>query len=226
MSSIEVLFFADDIMNFNNLRITHLDSLKFDWSDKTVLELGCGPGIISKYFYDKGVDIYPVEGRQDIVDFVKKQNKNSKIMKYDLTEDDWSLIPKCDITIAYGILYHIQNPLKFIDNIYEKTNNFCVIETVVSLDTNEDGIYNLNEGTTHTQAIDGIGCRPTRNILWNYMKTKFAYVYMPLTQTRHIEFPSQFNVSEYHTARFVIIGSKIPLNNELLSSSFVSKYNK
>lgn len=226
MSSIQDAFFSDDIMNFNNLRITHLDSLKFDWSDKTVLELGCGPGIISKYFYDKGVDIYQVEGRQDIVDFVKKQNKNSKIMQYDLTKDDWSLIPKCDITIAYGILYHIKNPLKFIDNIHEKTNNFCVIETVVSLDTNEDGIYNVDEGIFHTQAIDGIGCRPTRNILWSYMNTKFPYVYMPLTQTRHAEFPSQFNVPEYHTARFVIIGSKIPLDNEMLSSSFVTQYNK
>ena len=128
-------------------------------------------------------------------------------------------------SIVYGILYHLSHPLKFIDTLFEKTKEFCVFETVVSLDNCD---YNLNicpeDVNSVNQALNGLGNRPTRKYLWDYLNNKFPYVYMPLKQTEHSQFPKQFNYSEDGIARCIFIGSKIELNIPSLSSSFVSSF--
>jgi len=224
-NSIEDVFYRPDIIEFNNRRITHLDSLCLPLSNKSVLEPGCGPGLISEYLYSLGCKVLPLEARNDIVDFYKTKYPSSNILLFDLEGGNWDLISEQDISIVYGILYHLSDPLKFIDILYEKTREFCVIETIVSMDTVPDDLYIVSENSnTINQSFSGLGNRPTRKILWNYMKTKFPYVYIPFTQTAHSQFPKQFITREDSIARFLIIGSKIKLDINTLSEELINIY--
>jgi hypothetical protein len=224
IDEIQSQFFAPDILEFNNKRIINIENLLLPISGKTILEPGCGPGLISKYFYNNNCKVFPLEGRKEIVSFVKENNPSSNIITFDLENDNWDNLPTCDISIAYGILYHLSDPLKFIDNLFKKTNEFCVIETVVSLDTAEDNNNVVIENNCINQALNKLGCRPTRKHIWNYLISKFTYVYMPLKQTEHSQFPKQFKISEDYIARCIFIGSKVKLDIPTLSSSFITEY--
>ena len=69
-----------------------------------------------------------------------------------------------------------------------------------------------------TQAISGKGCRPTRRWVYNQLKLYFEFVYLPITQPNHEEFPIDWATpgSTQTLARAVFIASRQKLINELL----------
>lgn len=219
-------FFSKEPTFINSARWNHFLSLNLPIQNKNILEPGCGPGIFTQKFIDLSCNVYSMEARSELVKYHNANISNSKIIHFNLESEDWTKVPICDITFAYGILYHLKNPDNFIKKISEKTTQFCIIETALSLDNNNDDIHNVNENLhSLPQSFTGIGCRPTRRYIWNLMKKNFDYVYMPLTQPLHPDFPTQFNTSSHHTHRFIIIGSKIHLNNSQLSDQFIKTYN-
>jgi len=56
---------------------------------------------------------------------------NTKTFQLDLEQPIWfNLIPqKYDISFCLGIVYHMENPMLFLRNIYSVTNNICIIES-------------------------------------------------------------------------------------------------
>jgi hypothetical protein len=223
--SIQYEFYSQEPLFINKERWEHLLTLGLPLTNKTVLEPGCGPGIFTQKFIDLSCDVFSLEARDELVDFHKQILPNSKIIKFNVDHDNWDIVPSCNITFAYGILYHLINPENFIKNISNKTTDFCIIETALSLDTCNNETHNVTEDKISLpQSYTGIGCRPTRRFIWKLIEKYFNYVYMPLSQPNHPDFPKQFQIKTHHTHRFIIIGSKVPLNNEKLSSSFVDEY--
>ena len=88
----------------------------------------------------------------------------------------------------------------------------------------EDALLNTcaEEITDPTQAVSGIGCRPTRKWVRDELKNHFEHVYFPLTQPNHEEFPVDWTTAERHKpslARAVFIASRQTLDSDLLSES-------
>jgi hypothetical protein len=227
MSESKVLqeFFEPSVLEFHKIRCEHFDSLLLPCNGKTLLEPGSGPGIFGKHFSTRGYNVIALEGRQENVDYYVKYNPSGTVKLFDLESQDWSNIPQCDVSASYGILYHLQNPLQFILRLKEKVTEFSLIDTIVSLDTVEEGIHSVSENShSLTQSVRGHGCRPTRKLLWNYLKENFQYVYMPFTQPKHIDYPLDFKSSSHPTTRCIFIASHVPLDLPTLSSNFVETY--
>jgi hypothetical protein len=93
-----------------------------------------------------------------------------------------------------------------------------LLETCVSFGE-EEAINFCNEVADYpSQAISGNGCRPTRKWVYNQLKQYFEFVYMPITQPNHEEFPIDWTLSSSETKliRSVFIASRQELNNLLL----------
>jgi hypothetical protein len=75
-----------------------------------------------------------------------------------------------------------------------------------------------------TQAAHGTGCRPTRPWVQARLAEHFKYVYMPVTQPSHSEFPLDWTAgnsgSLVHRALF--IGSREPIANPLLAETLLT----
>lgn len=80
----------------------------------------------------------------------------------------------------------------------------------------------------HTQGFYGIGCRPTRQWIWDVLISLFQYVYMPHTQPAHEEFPVDWEVEENGKIlkRAVFIASRKKIDNCLLVNQILNRQNR
>jgi FkbM family methyltransferase len=228
MNTVENQFYDEYVRNFNKARLDHLEYLNLPFSNNSVLELGPGPGILSDFFEIKGINnIMALEARTECIDYYRRNHPSFNIMKFDLENDDWNTVPNMNICFCYGILYHLSNPLKLIDNVSNKIDKFFIIDTVVSDDTVLSDVNLVNEDSrVFVQSATGVGCRPKREFIWNYLKKKFPYVYTPLTQPDHEDYVLDFSKKQVGTCRFVVIASYIEIVSDKLVDKLHNNYVK
>jgi hypothetical protein len=120
----------------------------------------------------------------------------------------------------------LSDPQAALAYLAANTVKMLFLETCVSF--GEAAEINLTSEKQHnpTQAFSGIGCRPTRAWLFRELKKLFEFVYVPVTQPRHAEFPLDWTAAEKHKASFqraVFIASRQPLHNDLLSTTLLQQ---
>lgn len=222
---------------FNNLhyqkhniaRLNHLDKLGFDFNQKTVLEFGAGTGDHTYYLLIKGAKVFATDGRPELIDTIKSRFP-VEVANIDAEKETHrlSLLQKFDIIYCYGFLYHLSNPEEFLDAI-KGISDLLLLETCVSGDQMEDGIYLVNENSKNlTQALSGKGCRPTRNWIFKKLKQNYNFVYIPKSQPEHPEFPKDWNISyynsDYNLIRAIFIASNYRIENEKLQDYLPKSY--
>lgn len=213
----------------NIARISHLESLNLIENNKKVIEFGAGIGDHTLYYLFKNLSILPTDGRIELVEFISKRFGIESIV-FNPVLDLNTIKSKgyFDIGHCYGFLYHISNPEEFI----KLSKDLCetlIIETCVSSDHLPDDIYLTTENLNNfSQAIDGIGCRPTRNWIFNCLKANFKFVYCPATQPKHYEFPMDWNFefSNDTLQRAIFIASQKSIDNPLLLNFIPKNYSK
>lgn len=200
-----------------------MNKLELPIEKKSVLEVGSGPGLLTPFFTEKGCKTLSLEGRKENVDAFKINNPKSDVMLFDCESSDWSSIKQADICFCYSLLYHLSKPTEFLENVSTKVKEFIIIETAISNGKSYDSINIVDKSKgDYAQALNGLGCRPTRKYLWDTLKSIYPYVYMPLFQPNHEDFLKSY--TNDRTQRMIIIWSYIPFNNLLLSDSFVESY--
>lgn len=221
-------FFSASYQQHNIARLAHLESLKLPIDRKSVFEFGAGVGDHSFYFLIKNCRVTASDSRQELLEIIQKR-LGIETTKVDIEKDIEKIrsLPFYDILYCYGVLYHVSNPEEFILALKGKCN-LLLLETCVSHDFREQGPHLIEEDVNNpTQASSGLGCRPTRNWILDKMKEVFPYVYLPLTQPQHNEFPKNWESpmeDRVNLVRSVFIGSTSPLNNPLLTEVLVKNY--
>jgi cyclopropane fatty-acyl-phospholipid synthase-like methyltransferase len=218
-------FLETPAVRINQQRLNHLESLNLDISNKRVLEYGAGAGLLTQYFVWKSCKVVSLEGREENVKQFLVRDSDVTVKQFDLEKTNWDDIESADVGFAYGLLYHLGNPKNFIQQAMKKTEEFLILETIVTEDNLPYSEYIVDEDTSsETQSLSGKGCRPSRKIVWDWFKEYFPFVYVPTTQPNHEEFPKSYATKEHHTIRFIIIGSKNPIVNPQLSSELLTTY--
>lgn len=223
------IFFDINYQKHNIARLSHLDSLELDLRKKSVIEFGCGVGDHTYFYLTRGCNVLATDGRKELVEFVSNRyGVQTLVLNVENDINRINELPFFDIVHCYGLLYHIANPEEFIRSLKGKTDLF-LLETCVSSDFHNDKENHVSEDSDNaTQAISGIGCRPTRKWIAKILKETFDYVYFPLSQPSHHEFPTDwtidFNDSE-KLIRSVFIASTKNLDmNKNLTSILPQKY--
>ena len=122
----------------------------------TCCDLACSVGFVSIHFTNMGVkniDCYDIN-LQELDRFqkcaVKLNLDKFRFFHLDLSHPFWSnVIPKYDLVFCLGIMYHMENPLLFMKNLYEITNKYCYLETdSLPSDGNKSEIELYKSGVT------------------------------------------------------------------------------
>lgn len=212
------LFSSNHYVRHNEKRLQHLASLGLDLSEKTVLELGAGIGDHTGFFLQRDCEVVSVEARLENLDILKKRYPTVKTYNLDLDQSNLYLNGLFDVVYCYGLLYHLSKPSEAIEFMAHHCKGLLLLETCISF--GEDESVNLCEERIYdpTQSFTGIGCRPTRRWVFSQLKKHFNFVYIPITQPDHEEFPTEWSKVESGDtlSRSVFIGSKFPINNSLL----------
>lgn len=220
-------FFAhDSYQRHNKRRQEHLASLTLSLTGKTVLELGAGIGDHTSFFLDRGCNVTVTDAREENLEHVRLRFPFVKTQIVNVESDFPPELPLYDIVYAYGILYHLAEPVVALKRIASVAKDILLLETCVSFGMHE-AINQVIENTADpTQAAHGIGCRPTRPWVFNSLRHLFEYVYVPKTQPWHEEFPTNWlgepPINGTKLYRSVFVASRSPLDSPLLADELIN----
>jgi hypothetical protein len=217
-------FHSDYYLRHDARRLEHLASLRIPVTGMSVLEIGSGIGDHSHYYMDRGCSVTITEARSENLAYLKERYPRRRILHLDMDSPQEVQGGPFDVVHCYGLLYHLSKPKQALTFLGKNTKRMLFLETCVSFRDSDD-INLTEEPRDHpTQALHGIGCRPTRAWIYKELKTLFDYVYLPKTQPCHEEFPLDWNVPEMHKAtlkRFIFIASREEIKNPFLAQELV-----
>lgn len=230
-------FHSNHYIRLNQRRQEHLVSLGLGFSRANVLELGAGIGDHATFFLDRDCEVLSLEVREENLArmseniagyygfYESSRPRQHRAMKFDLEQDSWEGLGKFDIVYSYGVLYHVKEPYRVIQLMGELSQGLGLLETCVSDGEAAEVILTPEPVSEASQAFHGVGCRPSRAWVFNALKTVFPYVYMPLTQPNHEEFPLEWTRPgpENILARAVFVASVKPVDNKFLSESIPAR---
>ena len=141
-----------------------LDIYDIDWfKGKRILELGCGHGDIGAFLATLGSEVVALDGRLKNVNFAKLKHKNVEnfhCIKFNL-EHNFTEFGRFDLLINFGLLYHLKNVDKHLENCF-KTSDDILFETVVCDSVDPQKIFFCEENNyVNEESLEGIGSRPS-----------------------------------------------------------------
>ncbi|MGD1872792.1 MAG: class I SAM-dependent methyltransferase [Mastigocoleus sp.] len=212
-------FHSEVYLNHNQKRLEHLASLGLNINNSSVLEVGAGIGDHTGFFLERGCEVLSTEPRIENLRVLQSRHKRVCTLNLDMENPPGKLQGLFDIVYCYGLLYHLATPREGIDFMAKHCCNLLLLETCVSSGSGE--YINLCDeyAADMTQSISGKGCRPTRKWIYSQLKRHFEFVYMPITQPNHPEFPIDWTSIESNPndlIRSIFIASRHKLNNPLL----------
>jgi cyclopropane fatty-acyl-phospholipid synthase-like methyltransferase len=219
-------FHSDSYLRHNARRLEHLVSLRIPVSGKSVLEVGAGIGDHSHFYIDRGCNITITEARLSNLLYLKRRYPNCDVQFLNMEHPSQINGSPFDIVHCYGLLYHLNNPAQALEYLSKNTKSLLFLETCVSL--GENGGRNLVHESQNnpTQSVSGNGCRPTRSWIYWQLKGLFKYVYLPVTQPNHEEFPLDWTTATNNQARLtraIFIACHDELKNDLLIPALIDK---
>jgi hypothetical protein len=212
-------FRSNHYLRHNARRLEHLASLRIPVAGLTVLEVGAGIGDHTHYYIDRGCSVTITEVRHDSLRHLRGRYPDQDVEHLDLDNPSALASSSFDIVHCYGLLYHLRTPRRALEYLSGCCRKHLFLETCVSFgDTKSINLVNEQKHSP-TQACSGKGCRPTRSWIFDALGDLFPYVYTPITQPHHEEFPIDWTAPEKHASaisRAVFIGSKDKMENALM----------
>jgi len=212
------LFLRDHFQRLNQRRLEHLACLGLDIAGSTVLEVGAGIGEHTSFFLDRNCQITTSDAREEHVKMLRSRYPSIRVLQINLDTPPKMFNESFDIVYCYGVLYHLGNPFTAIEFMSNCCRKMLLLETCISFG-DEDSINLITEDAIDPRrSITGVGCRPTRSWIFNELKKYFEFVYLPITQPNHEEYPIDWTNARSKTTRnrAIFIASQQKINNRLL----------
>lgn len=209
-------------------RLEHLATLMLPLRGRSVLETGAGIGDLTAFFLDRGCTVTSLEPRRTNVEsFRARYRENAwwppehlRIEQGDLLRlDDRTDIAPHQIVFCYGLLYHLDQPLRALQSLARLCTDMLLVETAVAYGVEDDSIQFAPEDPLDpTNSITGTACYPSRRWMFNRLGELFEHVYMPLTQPHHEQFRLDWRqgTPPAGRSRAIFVASRTRLRNSLL----------
>jgi SAM-dependent methyltransferase len=182
-------FFSPSYQKHNVARLQHLESLGLDLARKSVLEVGAGIGDHSLFYLYRNCRVLAIEGRARLANKLSERlGIEVKVVDVDREPERLEALGRFDLVHCYGLLYHLSDPGRFLSKV-ARVGECLLLETCVSF-AHGVGVGGCRENSDcPSQALSGVGCRPTREWIFQALKTCYEHVYATKTQPHHPEFP-------------------------------------
>lgn len=185
-------FRYEGYLRLNQRRLEHLASLGLEFHGRRVLEVGAGIGDLTSFWIDRGCRVTCTDGRPENVEHLRStfaDEPRVSVRRLDMERPGEFAEEPYDIVFCYGLLYHLRNPAEAMAYLSRACSGTLLLETCVSFGDHEAMNPVAEDSALHSQAISGVGCRPTRPWVMGRLRALFPHVYVPTTQPCCAEFP-------------------------------------
>jgi 2-polyprenyl-3-methyl-5-hydroxy-6-metoxy-1,4-benzoquinol methylase len=208
----------------NRARLDNLASLGLPIEGRSVLDLGGGPGHLAQFFIERGCRVVHTDGRSDNVERARQlyPGIDSRVVDVE-SPAEMAALGTFDIVFSYGLLYHLENPLRALRNMAGASNGLILLESII-VDSFVPLALLDDEPVTLNQALGGFAFRLSpAAIAMAFDRIGLHNVYTPLVPPQHEDFVFEWkNNGDFsrdgHPIRKIFVASKQPIVNPNLIS--------
>ncbi|MEN2992889.1 MAG: class I SAM-dependent methyltransferase [Bacteroidia bacterium] len=161
-------FDAPEAISLNKARMEMLDSLLKTLSTyvelKSALDVGAGVGYFSRFLKDRGFEVVGVEGREENVQEAQRRHPDIQFLCRNVEDPSLPDLGTFDLVLAFGILYHLENPFAAVRNIVKMTKHVLLIESAV-IGWECPGLLLFKEGRDVDQGLTYVALFPSESCL-------------------------------------------------------------
>lgn len=201
----------------------HLGSLDFEFKGKTVLDIGAGVGHLAQFFVERGARVTCAEAREANIARGRELYPSLEFHQAEVEAEPLSRFGVFDVVFSYGLLYHLENPVRGLRNIASACRDLLLLETLVA-DHEQPISFLIDEPKDNVnQAVGGFGCRPSPSFVTLALaRLDFPWIYAPVEPPAYRDFGFEWrnNVDVWrdgHNLRCIFVASRTELSNPKLS---------
>jgi SAM-dependent methyltransferase len=120
---------------------------------RSVIDLGAGPGWFAGRLSEAGYDVLGLEGRPDLVEVARQREPGVRFEPFDFDAAALDSVPApADAVVCFGLLYHLENPLRGLRMCRAMAGRALFLETL-TLPEEGPGARLMPENSNETQGI-------------------------------------------------------------------------
>lgn len=182
----------------------------------TALDAGCGIGFFSEVLRECGLDVVGFDGRRNNVDEAKRRYPLISFRDGDIQNEGIRNMGHFDLVLCFGLLYHLENPLAAIRNLYALTKRGLLLESMC-LPGNEPWMLLRQEQSFDDQSLTDVAFYGTEPCLVKMLyRAGFRAVYRTTELPDHDDFR---DTPEHSRRRTILFATSDQLN--LISFSYM-----
>lgn len=180
---------------------------------RTALDVGCGVGFFSQFLVELGFEVASCDARPENVAEAKRRYPGVAFHVRDVEDPGVLALGPVDMTLCFGLLYHLENPFRAIRNIHALTSKVAVVESMVAPHDLPLAIM-VDEARHEDQSLRHVAFVPSEACLVKMLyRAGFGVVYTVQRLPEHEEFRESFGVRRRRT---VLVASRMGLGSASL----------
>jgi FkbM family methyltransferase len=170
----------------------------------TALDAGCGLGFFAQILRECKLNPLGIDGRQTNVDEARRRYPNLAFERRDVEDSSIVLLGSFDFVLCFGLLYHLENPLRAIRHLRALTSKVLLLESMC-LPSEEPFALLREERPLDDQSLTNLAFYPSEGCIVKMLYgCGFSSVYRVSPLPNHDDFRE---TSENKRARTVIIAA-------------------
>jgi SAM-dependent methyltransferase len=155
---------------------------------ETAIDVGCGFGFFSGCLEEQGLHVTAVDGRSENAKEAARRYPWVDVKVYDVEDPSITTLGRFDLVLSFGLLYHLENPLRALRNIAALTGRVLILETVIAPTTAPAAVL-YEEDPGADQGMNYIALIPSEPWLVKCLYCcGLQYVYRSRARPRHEDF--------------------------------------
>jgi SAM-dependent methyltransferase len=190
-----------------------LSEVKSRMDLKTAIDVGCGLGHFSGLLASFGLKVTGLDGRRENAEEAARRFVDVEFRTMNAEDGTVRSIGTFDLTLCFGLLYHLENPFAVVRNLHAITKDLLLLESVIY--QGNDPVMVLVDETNHEdQGLDHVAFYPTEACLIQMLfRSGFKHIYRFANAPDHPDFTS---TAERRRVRTILAASRESVESTLL----------
>ncbi len=185
-----------------------LPQLKSSADLKSALDAGCGIGFFSILLRECGLDVQAFDGRESNINEARQRYPEISFRQGDIEDSGITHLGSFDLVLCFGLLYHLENPLRAIRHLHSLTGKVLLLESMC-LPTYELQVLLREEPDSVDQSLTDLAFYPSEgSIVKMLFRAGFRYVYRIADLPDHDEFR---DTPSFTRRRTIVLASREPI---------------
>jgi FkbM family methyltransferase len=173
------------------------------------VDAGCGVGFFSQTLAECGFSVCGFDARAENVDEARRRFPGIPFEKADIEDPAISGLGRFDLVLCFGLLYHLENPLRAIRNLRALTEKCLLLESMC-LPEERCTLLLREEPRQDDQSLAAVACYASEGALVKMLyRAGFAKVYRVTLLPDHDDFRE---TREHLQRRTILLASVMPID--------------